>query len=316
MKNSIIIKMNNLSDSLKNRYRYDVKRFKKNKVAYALVMPFYCLFFVFTVLPVFLSIILSFTYFNILESPQWIGFTNYINLFLNDEIFILSLKNTLIFAVVTGPVSYLASFIFAWLINELPRRIRTIVVLIFYAPSLSGSAFLIWQLMFSSDRYGYFNSFLLRLGIIKEPILWLTDVNYIMPIIIIVALWMSISTAFLAFIAGLKSIDKSMLEQGAIDGIRNRWQELWFIILPTMKPMLMFGAVMSITNSFTVASVSTELVGFPSTDYAGHTIVTHLMDYGSMRFEMGYASAIASVLFAIMITANKVIQRLLQKVGN
>lgn len=307
---------NKRSKMIKDQWKITVKRFKKNKIAYALVLPFYSLFFIFTVLPVLLSIILSFTYFNILEFPKWVGFTNYINLFLNDDIFIISLKNTLVFAVVTGPISYLASFVFAWLINELPRRIRTIVVLIFYAPSLSGSAFFIWQLLFSSDRYGYFNSFLLKLGIIKEPILWLTDTRFIMPIIIVVALWMSISTAFLAFIAGLKSIDKSMLEQGAIDGVQNRWQELWFIILPTMKPMLMFGAVMSITGSFTVASVSTELVGFPSTDYAGHTIVTHLMDYGSVRFEMGYASAIATVLFLIMITANKLIQKLLQKVGN
>jgi len=316
MKAKLNDKMRKISEKVNVRWKYDVKRFKKNKIAYALVMPFYTLFFTFTVLPVILSVFFSFTYFNILETPRWIGVQNYINLFLNDDIFVLSLRNTLIFAVITGPVSYLASFVFAWLINDLPRKVRTVVVLVFYAPAISGSAFFIWQLLFSPDRYGYINSLLLRLGIIQEPVLWLMDVKFIMPIIIVVALWMSISTAFLAFIAGLKSLDKSLLEQGAIDGVRNRWQELWFIILPTMRPMLMFGAVMSITGSFTVASVSIELAGFPSVDYAGHTIVTHLMDYGSMRFEMGYASAIATVLFALMVTVNKVIQRLLQKVGN
>ncbi len=310
-----MLNANRLTNNIKSKWKYNVAQFKKNKIAYTFVLPFYSLFFLFTVLPVIISIIYSFTYFNILEFPRWIGVQNYINLFLNDDIFIIALSNTLIFAVATGPISYIASFLFAWLINELPRRIRSILVLIFYAPAISGSAFLIWILLFSPDRYGYLNSILIRLGIIIQPIQWLQNVRYIMPIIIVVALWMSISTAFLAFVAGLKSIDKSLLEQGYIDGIRNRWQELWFIILPTMRPMLMFGAVTSITGSFASATVSIELAGFPSIDYAGHMIVTHLMDYGSMRFEMGYASAIATVLFFMMISLNMIVQKLLQKVG-
>ncbi|NLC68173.1 MAG: sugar ABC transporter permease [Clostridiaceae bacterium] len=302
--------------AVKRKLKYNIERAKKNKVAYSLVLPYYSLFFVFTLLPVAISIIYSFTYFNILEPPRWIGVQNYINLFLNDDVFIIALRNTLIYSLVTGPVSYIASFLFAWLINELGRRIRTALVLIFYTPSIGGNAYLVWKLLFSSDRYGYINSILMRLGIITEPIQWLTNVRYIMPIMIIVSLWMSISTAFLSFVAGLQSIDKSLLEQGSVDGVSNRWQELWFIILPTMRPMLMFGAVMSITGSFTVASISIELTGFPSIDYAGHTIVTHLMDYGSMRFEMGYASAIATTLFVLMVSVNKIVQKLLQKVGN
>jgi multiple sugar transport system permease protein len=303
-------------EGIKKKFRYNIKLMKKNKAAYSLVMPFYSLFLVFTVLPVIVSIVLGFTYFNVLEFPRWVGAQNYINLFLNDDVFIIALRNTLVFAILTGPIGYLASFLFAWLINEITRRIRAVVVLIFYAPAISGSAYLIWQLLFSPDRYGYFNSVLIRLGIVNEPVLWLLDVRYVMPILVIVALWMSLSTAFLAFVAGLQSIDSSLLEQGSIDGVKNRWQELWFIILPTMRPMLMFGAIMAITGSFTVAALSIELAGFPSIDYAGHTIVTHLIDYGSMRFEMGYASAIATVLVVLMVSINKIVQKLLRKVGS
>jgi ABC-type sugar transport systems, permease components len=226
-----------------------------------------------------------------------------------------AVKNTFLFAAITGPVSYFACFIFAWLINELPPKLRALITLLLYAPSISGNAFLIWQIMFHSDSYGYINAFLIRWGFIVEPIQWLQDTRYMLAIIMIVQLWLSLGTAFLAFIAGLQGIDRTLYEAGAVDGIKNRWQELWYITLPSMRPQLMFGAVIQITTSFAVAEVSVYLAGFPSTDYAAHTIVTHLMDYGTIRFEMGYASAIATVLFCIMLGTNLLTQRLLRKVG-
>lgn len=288
---------------------------KKNKHYYILMSPYMIIFFTFTVLPVAFSLILSFTYFNMLEFPKFMGWQNYSRLFLNDDIFMIALKNTLLFAVITGPISYLACFIFAWIINELSPKVRAFMTLVFYAPSLSGNVFFIWLILFSGDSYGYLNGFLMKVGIILEPIQWLTNEAYILPIIMIVQLWLSLGTSFLAFIAGLQNIDQSLIEAAAVDGIRNRWQELWFITLPSMRPQLMFGAVMQITASFSVAEVSTALVGFPSVNYAGHTIVTHLMDYGTIRFEMGYASAIATVLFFLMIGSNKLTQKLLRKVG-
>jgi multiple sugar transport system permease protein len=188
-------------------------------------------------------------------------------------------------------------------------------VLVFYAPTISGQVYLIWAIMFSGDAYGYVNAFLMKLGIINAPVRWLTDPTYMMPVLIVVILWMSLGTGFLSFVAGLQGIDKSMYEAGYVDGIKNRWQELWFITLPNMKPMLLFGAVMAITQSFGVGDVTVSLCGFPSTDYAVHTVVTHLMDYGSIRFEMGYAAAIATILFATMILCNKAIQAMLRRVG-
>lgn len=273
------------------------------------------IFFTFTVIPVVFSMVLSLFYFNMLEFPRFVGLQNYARLLLNDDVFLIAVKNTLMFAVITGPISYIACFIFAWIINELSPKVRAFMTLVFYAPSIAGNVYFIWLIIFSGDRYGYLNGFLIKIGAMLEPVQWLTNEKYIMAIIIIVQLWLSLGTSFLAFIAGLQTVDPSLVEAGAIDGIRNRWQELWFITLPSMRPQLLFGAVMQITAAFSVADVSISLAGFPSVNYAAHTIVTHLIDYGTIRFEMGYASAIATVLFAMMMTANLLTQKLLRKVG-
>ncbi|MGI6668852.1 MAG: carbohydrate ABC transporter permease [Acetivibrionales bacterium] len=285
------------------------------KHSYILMAPYFILFTLFTVLPVIASIGLSFTNFNILEPPVFTGWDNYVRLFLEDDVFVTGIKNTLLFAVITGPLSYIACFMFAWIINEFGRNLRAFLTLIFYAPSISGNVYFIWRVIFSGDRYGFFNGLLLNLGILNEPVIWLRKAEYIMPILILVQLWLSLGTGFLAFIAGLQTVDKTLYEAGAVDGVSNRWQELWYITLPSMKPQLMFGAVIQITQSFAVSDISINLAGFPSVNYAGETIVTHLIDFGSIRFEMGYASAIATILFLMMIGTNKAIQKLLRKVG-
>ncbi|MBO5203447.1 MAG: sugar ABC transporter permease [Clostridia bacterium] len=292
------------------------KEMKRNKVAYLMVLPYMLVFTCFTVLPVVLSMIISFTDFNMLEMPNIVWFDNYIRLFLDDDIFLIAAKNTFIFAVIVGPVSYIMSLMVAWFINELSPKIRAVVTLIFYAPSISGSAYLVWQTLFSSDSYGWANAWLMKLGIITKEIAFFEDADWVMPLCIVVAIWTSLGTSFLSFIAGLQGIDKAQFEAGAVDGIRNRWQELWYITLPNMKPQLMFGAVMSITSSFGFGGVVTALCGFPSVDYAAHTIVHHLDDYGGQRFEIGYSSTIAVVLFAIMIGANALVKKVLSKVGS
>lgn len=291
------------------------KTIKRDRVAYLFALPYLVLFSMFTVLPVMISLLLSFTDFNSISIPKFIGLENFIRLILEDEVFIIAFKNTMIFAAITGPIGYLLCFFFAWCINEIPSKERALMTLCFYAPSISGNAYLIWTLLFNGDSYGYVNSVLLKMGAINAPIRFFQDTEYIMPICIVVILWLSLGTSFLAFIAGFQGIDKTLYEAGAVDGIRNRWQELWFITIPSMKPQLMFGAVMSITSSFGIGDVITGLVGFPSTQYAVHTLNHHLQDYGGIRYEMGYASTIATVLFIIMLGSNMIIQRFLAKVG-
>ena len=298
-----------------SKLRWTWQEMKNNKTAYFMLAPFMLLFISFTVLPVVLSIFLSLTDFNMLQMPDWRGIDNYMRLFLDDEIFILAIQNTLVFAAITGPVSYILALLVAWFINELPPKIRAVVTLVFYAPSISGNAYLVWKTLFSSDSYGWANAVLIKYGIITEPILWFQDADFVMPLCIVVALWTSLGTAFLSFIAGFQTIDRSMYEAAAVDGIKNRWQELWYITLPTMRPQLMFGAVLAITNSFGFGAVVDALCGFPSVDYAAHTIMHHLSDYGGARYEIGYASAIAVILFVIMFSSNIIIKKLLSKVG-
>jgi len=288
---------------------------KKSRQSYMLMLPYYILFFTFTILPVLTAIVFSFTNFNMLQAPSFVGWTNYTRLFLENEIFVIALQNTLIFAVVTGPLSFFLCFVFAWIINDMPPKIRAFMTLVFYAPSISGNVFFMWQVFFSGDRMGHVNGFLINLGLIDSPINFFRDARFIMPILIIVQLWMSLGVGFLAFIAGLQTVDKALFEAGAVDGIRNRWQELWFITLPSMKPQLLFAAVMQITTSFAIADIVTILAGLPTVNYAGDTIVTHLQDIGWIRFEMGYASAVATILFLLMVGTNKGVQRILRKVG-
>ena len=298
------------------KWQWTWKEMKRNKAAYLMILPFMLVFTCFTVLPVILSMLISFTDFNMLQLPNIVWLDNYIRLFLDDDIFITACKNTLIFAAIVGPTSYLLSLIMAWFINELPPKIRAVVTLIFYAPSISGQVYLVWKTLFSSDSYGWANAWGMKLGIINSPIAYFENAKWVMPLCIVVSLWTSLGTSFLSFIAGLQGIDKAQFEAGAVDGIKNRWQEFWFITLPNMKPQLMFGAVMSITGSFGYGGIVTALCGFPSVDYAAHTIVHHLEDYGSQRFEIGYSSTIAVVLFVVMIGANMIVKKILSKVGS
>lgn len=291
-------------------------RISQNKISYAMIAPYFILFAIFTVIPVVASIYLGFTYFNMLEVPKFVGLSNYVSIFLNDEIFLLAIKNTIIFAFITGPISYILCFVLAWLINDLPRFWRTFMTLVFYAPSLSGNLYLIWQYIFSDDQYGLVNSFLMTvmdMGIIKEPIKWFTDEKYIMITLIIVQLWLSLGAGFLALGAGFKTVDTTIYEAGAIDGIKNRFQELIYITMPSMKRQMLFAAVMQISSSFAVGNISIALCGFPSTNYAGHTIMTHIYDYGTVRYDMGYACALSTILLVVMLIMNKLITALLME---
>lgn len=292
-----------------------LREIRKNWQNYALMAPFLILFALFTLIPIIYSVVISFTNFNIFSTPTFVGWDNYLRMFFDDDVFIIAIRNTLIFALITGPVSYVLCFVFAWLINELRPKVRAVVTLIFYAPVLSGTAFTVWSFIFSSDQYGLLNGYLMELGILREPMGWLTDPAYILFVVIFVQLWMSLGTGFLSFIAGLQGVDRTLYEAGLVDGVHNRFQELWYITLPVMKPQLLFGAVMQIVSSFSVADVSVRLAGFPSTQYAAETLVTHIMDYGTVRFEMGYACALACFLFALMYLANKLVTFALGRVG-
>ncbi len=281
--------------------------------SFLMLAPWGTLFIIFMLIPVLAAFVLSFTYFDMLNFPTFNGVENYIRLLLDDDVFGISFKNTLIIAVVTGPVGYLASFVIAWCINEFNRGWRSLLTLCFYAPTLAGSVYIIWTYLFSGDSYGLINSLLIKIGLITTPIQFLSDTKYTMMVVIIVILWQSTGSGFLTFVAGLQGLNPELAEAGAIDGIKNRWQELIYVTLPQMKPQLLLGAVFTISGSFACGAVNAALTGNPSTDYSTHTILLHMDDYAYTRFEMGYACAIAIVLFVMMLLywllVNKVLAR-------
>lgn len=294
------------------KLKYTFNQIKKNRECYFMLAPFMIFFLIFTVIPVVMSLPISFTDFDVISYPEFVGLSNFYTLFLSDKVFLQSIKVTLIFACFTGPVSYVMCFLLAWLINELPKKLKMIFTLIFYIPSMAG-VYTVWKIIFSGDSYGYLNSVLMDIGIITQPVQWLTDSRYILGVTIAVQLWISLGAGFLALRAGFQNIDRSQYEAGAIEGIKNRWQELFYITIPSMGPQLLFAAVMQIVGSFTAGTVAQNIVGFPSTDYKAHTIMTHAYDYGWVRFEMGYASAICMVLFVLMYIINRIINKILNK---
>lgn len=280
-------------------------------IGYLFMLPFLALFCIFVIIPVIVAIGTSFTNYNLIQTAKFIGINNYKLLFMDDDIFITALRNTLAFAFITGPIGYIISFLAAWVINTL--KCKSAFTLAFYTPSItSGVAMsVVWLVFFSNDRYGYINNFLLNMGIIDTPILWTLDSKYILPVIMIVSVWMSMGTGFLVFLAGLQGIPKDYYEAGAIDGIHSKFQELWYITVPSMKPQLLFGAINAIVSSFGVFDIAVSIAGMPSPNYAGHTIVAHMYDYAFIRFQMGYASAVSAVLFIMTFALGQLVMRLL-----
>ena len=288
---------------------------RRNGSGYLMMTPYLLIFAVFTVWPVLLSLLLSFTTYNVFEAPRFLGFDNYVDLFFRDQVFLTALQNTFLISLIVGPVGYLLSLFLAWMVNEYKNPWKTLLTVVFYAPTLSNAVFTIWLIVFDGDIYGYLNSFLLGLGFITEPIQWRTDPTYMMAVVIVVQLWVSLGTSFLTLRAGFNTVDRQYYEAAALDGVGNRFQELWYVTLPMMAPHLMLSAVLSITATFTTANVATVMTGFPSVNYATHTVMHHLQDYATIRYERGYASAIATVLFLMSLLMNKLAQKVIGRLG-
>lgn len=279
-------------------------------VGYLFMLPFLLAFFVFVLLPVLAALALSFTNYDMLNPPKFVGLTNYRLLLMDDDIFLIAIKNTMVFAFIAGPIGFFGSFIMAWLINNL--KARNAFSLAFYAPSLTSGVALsvVWLYFFSSDRYGLINNVLLRMGLLSEPIQWTLDPNTILPVVMIISIWMSMGAGFLTFLAGFQNIPSEIYEAGMIDGVKNRYQELMYITLPQMKPQLLFGAINAAVGAFGVFDVAVAVAGMPSPNYAAHTIVAHLYDFAFLRFEMGYAAAISIILFLITFVLGRIFMRM------
>lgn len=289
---------------------------KKENVAFALILiPFLGLFFVFNILPVLSSITLSLFDYDMVSTPIFIGVENFVRMFTSDQVFLQVVGTTLKFAIIAGPVGYIFAFLLAWMINEFSAPIRVFLTFVFYVPSLAGHALYIWQIMFSGDSYAYVNNLLLSFGLINEPIQWFQSPQYSFTVILIIQIWMSMGISFLANIAGLQNVNTELYEAGAIDGIRTRWHELWYITLPSMKTILLFSAVMQIQSVFSMSTLAQTLAGYPSVKNSVDTLVSLISDVGTTRYEMGYASSLSVFLFAMIIIVRYLIGGLINLVG-
>lgn len=279
------------------------KRERSNRSGYLFLLPYALLFTIFILTPVCLAVILSFTNFNTIEFPEFIGFLNYINLITGDEIFMqYVLPNTVTYALIVGVGGYVLAFLLAWALANLPKVPRTVFALILYSPSMTAGVAMsvLWKIMFTGDQTGYINSWLMDIGVINEPIIWLVNSNYLLPIVIIIGLWSSMGVGFLAILAGILNTDESLYEAAAIDGVKNRFQEMIYVTIPSMKPQMLFAAVMQIVNAFQNGQIASMLAGNPTPNYAAQLIVNHIEDYGFIRYEMGYAAAVSLALLLIV----------------
>ncbi len=288
---------------------------REDVMFYLILLPFLLAFFIFNMLPVLASMVLSFFDYDMVSSPLFIGFGNYIRMFTADRTFFKVVGTTLKFALIVGPGGYLLAFLLAWMINEFPRAIRVLLTFVFYVPSLVGNALYIWQVMFSGDSYAYVNNILLSFGFITEPIQWFQNTTYNFFVIVLVQLWMSMGISFLANISGLQNVNTELYEAGAIDGIRTRWHELWYITLPSMKTILLFSAVMQIQAAFSISTLIKTLAGYPSVNNSVDTLVSYIEDVATSRYEMGYAAALSVFLFAVVIAFRYGIGAILNLIG-
>lgn len=301
-------------ERLKEDFSYKTKKLLKDiweyRFSYLFIAPFVLCFVIFILIPVIAAIGLSFTYFNSIQAPEFRGWLNYATLFSQDLVFLeYVLPNTFKFSIWVGPIGFSLGFLLAWFISQLPKSLRMIFALAMYTPSLAAGVAMavVWQVMFSGDRIGYINSFLLENGFITEPIIFLQDQDWLMWIMIIVSIWSSMGIGFLSLLAGLLNVDQELYDAGKIDGVSSRLQEIWYITLPSLKPQLLFAAVMSIVHTLQSGELGVTLSGSnPTPNYAGQVMITHITDYGFIRFELGYACAISVVLLVLMFLLSRV----------
>ncbi|MCK7487548.1 MAG: sugar ABC transporter permease [Bacillus subtilis] len=296
---------------MKTTLRNPVKKFN---TSYWFVLPYATVFFLFVVVLIVISVSLSLSYYDNINFPTWVGLKNYVVLFTQDTDFMqYAMPTTIKYALIIGPGGYAISFFFAWVLAQITHKARTVIAIVLYSPSLTNGILMsvIWKVVFSGDARGYLNYYLLNLGLINEPVQWLQNTSFIFGIMIFVGIWSSMSVGFLAMLSGILNINKELYEAAYVDGMKSRWQEIFYITIPSMKPQMLFGAVMAIVGTFNASGLAATLSGsYPPPQLAGWLVVDHMYDYGFGRFEMGYASAISVVLLLIVLLFNRIATRL------
>lgn len=299
----------------RSKFRRTLREMRVNYMAYIFIAPFMICFLIFIVLPVLSATVLSFTSYDSIQPPKFVGFDNFIKMLTQDLLLMkYVLPNTIVFSVVVGPVGYALQFFLAWLITQIPRKMQKGYIMAIYTPSIVGGVLItvVWSVFFSGDRLGYLNNILLNLGVLTAPVAWTQDKAYLLAIMILVTLWGSMGVGFLSLYSGMQNVDRQLYEAGKIDGIHNSLQELFYITIPSMKPQMLFSAVMAVVGAMKAGDIGVQLSGKnPTPDYAGQLIQNHISDYGFSRFELGYATALSFTLMLVIYAITALCRRFL-----
>ncbi len=300
--------------------RHGRRRPPRRQYIVLFLLPYLLLFSVFILFPILLAVVMSFTYCDGVSALSFAGLDNYVTILTQDRVLMEHvLPNTIWIAMICGPLSLALQFILAWMLAHVPSKARTILALIFYSPSMTSGVTMsaIWKVLFSGDSQGYVNGFLLNMGVIDTPIQFLQSPVYILPLVVLVTLWSSMGVGFLSILAGIVNNDQEIYEAAYVDGLRNSFQEMIYITIPSMKPAMLFATVNAIVNTFSVGQAAVDLTGSnPTPQYAGQTFVTHIADHGFAQYEMGYAAALSVVLIMIIFAVSRIANKLfLEKEG-
>ncbi|WP_077532532.1 carbohydrate ABC transporter permease [Massiliimalia massiliensis] len=261
------------------------------------LLPNLICFLLFVLIPIVSAFVLSFMQWDMLSTPKFIGFDNYIRLFTQDEIFIQVLVNTLIFTACSVPMVIIASLLIAMALNQQILGKKFYRVLIFL-PVISSNVVVsvMWKWLLVPD-YGFVNYFLSWFGIAGPN--WLTDANWSMFSIIFVFVWKNIGYYMLIFLAGLQGIPNSYYEAVEMDG-GNAWHKFRNITIPLLSPTTFFVTVMVVIGSFQVFDIVMLMTeGGPGRSTS--VMVHYLYQQAFRYFDMGYATAISYILFIIVL---------------
>jgi multiple sugar transport system permease protein len=289
-----------------SKFRRTLREMRKQWTAYLFISPWFILFLIFTLFSVSFSFYLSFHDWNIVEKTKtYIGLKNYIDLF-QDERFFQALWNTILFTGFGVPLGMITAMLVALLLNT-KVKLQGLFRTLFYIPVVTPLVVsaVIWKWLYQGD-YGLINYYLLKLGLIKDHLLWLSDPNLAMPALIIMGVWMGMGGNMIMYLAGLQSIPAELYDAAKVDGASG-FQQLRHLTFPLLAPTNLYVLITSVIGSFqSFAHIYIMTSGGPlhRTTVIGYYVYEKGFRFYQMKgfrfYQMGYASAIAYVLFAII----------------
>ena len=279
-------------------------RLNEAKWSYIFVAPAVLLFFIFVVGPLITSFYWSFTEYDAIHAPKWVGLDNYKNIFFNDPRFWKSIRNTIFYTLGVIPPVVVLSLLLAIAVDQ-QIRFKNFFKVIYFIPSVTSVIALsvIWKWLFAGEKYGLINHILIRVGL--QPVDWLMSPVWTLPAIMIMSIWAGLGYNMILFLAGLQTIPKTVYEAADIDGA-NVFDKFWHITLPLLKPFTVFVVIIGFITSFQVFEriyiMTQSEFGIGGVLDSALTVVAYLYDMGFRKFKMGYASALGYIIFVVVFT--------------